>query len=67
VGREEGKKVRMLGQPVTRDAVDLRLWRGAFAPLERLGVPVAGRAVVCLCPELLPIDEQTWAVPVGAL
>ena len=57
----------LFGIEIKLAASPRRTWRGAFAPLERLGIPVAGRAVVCLCPELLPIDEQTWAVPVGAL
>ena len=59
-GRLHGIEVKLAASPK-------RSWRRGFAPLDRLGLPVGGRAVVCLSPELLPLDEGTWAVPVGLI
>jgi len=56
---------RLHGVEVKLGASPRRSWRRAFAPLERLDLPVAGCAVVSLAPELLPLDENVWSVPMG--
>jgi len=59
-GRLHGLEVKLAASP-------RRSWGGTFQPLDRLGLPTGPHAVVCLCPELLPLDERTWAVPVGLI
>jgi predicted AAA+ superfamily ATPase len=44
-----------------------RRWAGQFQVLERLGVPVASKAVACLCPEVLPLGEQVLTLPIGGI
>lgn len=57
-GRLHGVEVKMAASP-RRD------WGRTFAPLHKLDLPVGDCAVVSLAPELLPLDANTWAVPVG--
>ena len=52
---------------IKRAASIRREWGSSFRILDRLGMPVGGRAIVCLAPEAVPLDEQTVALPVGAL
>jgi predicted AAA+ superfamily ATPase len=44
-----------------------RRWARQFQVLDRLGVPIAGKAVACLCAEVLPLGEQVLTLPVGAI
>jgi predicted AAA+ superfamily ATPase len=52
---------------IKRSATVRREWGGAFRSLDRLGMPVGGRAVICLTPEAVPLKEQAVALPVGSL
>ncbi len=58
---------RLFGIEVKLAASPKMSWRRSFSPLDRLGLPVGGNAVVCLHPELLPLDEKTWIIPVEIL
>ncbi len=57
-GRLHGVEVKLGASPGRR-------WARTFAPLGRLDLPVGECAVVSLAPELVPLDESVWAVPVG--
>lgn len=58
---------RLHGVEVKLGASPRRSWTRTFAPLDRLDLPVAECAVVSLAPELSPLDETTWAVPIGLM
>ena len=44
-----------------------REWSRTFRILSRLGMPVGGRAVICLAPEPIPLEDDAVALPVGSL
>jgi len=48
-------------------ATPSRDWIKHFPKLERFGRPVGRGAVLCLCPEALPLDRNNDALPVGIL
>jgi predicted AAA+ superfamily ATPase len=44
-----------------------RRWVSQLGVLDRLGMPIGGQAVLCLCSEAIPLDRQTQAIPVGTI
>jgi predicted AAA+ superfamily ATPase len=52
---------------IKRSATVQRSWSRAFEALDRLGLPRGEGAVLCLAPEEVPLDEETVALPFGAL
>jgi predicted AAA+ superfamily ATPase len=44
-----------------------RDWAAGFRILDRLGTSSGSRAIVCLTPDAVPLDDRTTALPVGCL
>lgn len=52
---------------IKKSATPKREWGTMFRSLETLGGEVGEGAVVCLCPQSLPLSDMTSAVSVGVV
>lgn len=57
----------LLPVEIKRSATVRREWAQPLATLDRVGLPRGEGAVLCLAPDEVPIDEQTTALPFGAV
>ena len=42
-------------------------WTRPFAALARFPEPTGDGAIVCLCPDIMPLDHRTTAIPIGLI